>query len=138
MDAKSNFDATAVGILKQLVKDQIVHHIERSELQQPTPAYSLNAIKEEFTDIKNKIRKGNLSDADAAKKILTKMDNLDKMMSDVFADLIEQVEGISKRIDDLNADFFSKIFRDVLKEELRHERENDANEVFAHLNEIKH
>ena len=51
------------------------------------------------------------------------MDNLDKMMSDVFPDMIDKLEGISERLDNLNGDFFSKIFSEVLKKELKSERD---------------
>ena len=68
-----------------------------------------------------------------AKEILTKMNNLEKMMDDVFPDLIEEVQGISKRLDNLNADFFTQIFWDVLREELKSEREIQSIEVIAHL-----
>jgi len=52
------------------------------------------------------------------------MNNLEKMMDDVFPDLINEIEGISKRLDNLNAEFFSKIFKDILQKELKDHREN--------------
>ena len=77
------------------------------------------------------------TDAKLAKEILTKMNNLEKTMDDVFPDLIEQVQGISKRLDDLNADFFTKIFRDVLQQELKLERDHSADKVLKHLDNFK-
>ena len=55
MEQKSDkkFEASAVGTLKQMIKEEIFHLHGGSGLQQPTPAKSLNEIKEEFADIKN-------------------------------------------------------------------------------------
>jgi len=52
------------------------------------------------------------------------MNNLERMMDDVFPDLMNEIEGIGKRLDNLNADFFSKIFGDILKKELREHGKN--------------
>ena len=46
------------------------------------------------------------------------------MMDDVFPDLMNEIDGIAKRLDNLNADFFSKIFGDVLKKELQEHGKN--------------
>lgn len=51
----------------------------------------LNEIAEEFGLIKNQIRQLALTDAKAAKEILTKMNNLEKIMDDVFPDLIQEI-----------------------------------------------
>ena len=73
---------------------------------------------QEFTDVKNQIRQAAFKDAKIGEVILTNIRSLEKLMDEDFNDLIEQVNGISKRLDDLNADFFTKIFRDILKQEL--------------------
>lgn len=46
------------------------------------------------------------------------------MMDDVFPDLMNEIESIGKRLDNLNADFFSKIFVDILKKELKDHGKN--------------
>jgi hypothetical protein len=74
---------------------------------------------QEFTDVKNQIRQAAFKDAKIGEVILTNIRSLEKLMDEDFNDLIGQVNGISKRLDDLNADFFTKIFRDILKQELK-------------------
>ena len=74
---------------------------------------------QEFTDVKNQIRQAAFKDAKIGEVILTNIRSLEKLMDEDFNDLIGQVYGISKRLDDLNADFFTKIFRDILKQELK-------------------
>jgi hypothetical protein len=57
------------------------------------------------------------------------MNNLEKLMDDVFPDLSNEIQGINQRIDNLNADFFSTIFRDVLKKELKDFGKSQSEEV---------
>jgi len=85
-------------------------------------------------DIKQEIRKIAQTDAKVAKELLAKMNNLEKLMDDVFPDLIEQIQGINSRLDNLNADFFSSIFRGVLKKELKDFGKNQSEEVKEHFN----
>ena len=47
------------------------------------------------------------------------MNNLEKLMDEIFPDLMSEIEGIGKKLDNLNADFFNKIFSDVVKKELK-------------------
>ena len=63
------------------------------------------------------------------------MNNLEKMMDDVFPDLMNEIEGISKRLDNLNADFFSKIFKEILQKELKEHGKNQSDEVKAQVDE---
>jgi len=63
-------------------------------------------------------------------------------MEEDFQDMVEQVNGIAKRLDELNGDFFSKIFKDTLREELKSVGENQTGKVIAYIekflkNEIK-
>ena len=89
----------------------------------------LTEITLELGEVKQHIRQIALSEAKLAKELLAKMNNLERMMDDVFPDLMNEIEGIGKRLDNLNADFFSKIFGDVLKKELREHGKNQSMEV---------
>jgi hypothetical protein len=42
-------------------------------------------------------------------------------MEEDFIDLIDHVKGISKRLDDLNADFFTKIFTEIMGQAVKRE-----------------
>ena len=71
---------------------------------------------DDFADVKNHLRLLALAEGKEAKKILTKMEGLEKVIDDVLGDLTEEVKSISKRIDKLNEEFFTKIFKNVFKE----------------------
>ena len=79
----------------------------------------LNEITDGVCEIKQQIRNIALTDAKIAKELLSKMNTLEKLMDDVFPDLIGEIQGIKERLDNLNTDFFSTIFRDVLRQELK-------------------
>ncbi len=54
-------------------------------------------------------------------------------MDEVFPDLMSEIEGIGKKLDNLNADFFKKIFSDILRKELKEHEKNQSEEVKAHV-----
>ena len=89
----------------------------------------LNEITLELGEVKQHIRQIALTEAKIAKELLAKMNNLERMMDDVFPDLMNEIESIGKRLDNLNADFFSKIFGDILKKELKEHGKNQSMEV---------
>ena len=110
------------------VREQILP--KKSESQQ-----KLSDITQGVGEIKQQIRKIAITDAKVAKDLLGRMNNLEKMMDDVFPDLMNEIEGISKRLDNLNAEFFSKIFKDILQKELKEHGNNQSEEVKAQVNE---
>ena len=110
------------------VREQILP--KKSESQQ-----KLSDITQGVGEIKQQIRKIAITDAKVAKDLLGRMNNLEKMMDDVFPDLMNEIEGISKRLDNLNAEFFSQIFKDILQKELKEHGNNQSEEVKAQVNE---
>ncbi len=110
------------------VREQILP--KKSESQQ-----KLAEITQGVGEIKQQIRKIAITDAKVAKDLLGRMNNLEKMMDDVFPDLMNEIEGISKRLDNLNAEFFSQIFKDILQKELKEHGNNQSEEVKAQVNE---
>ena len=113
----STLDAVAVEMLKHKIREQV---IQDGGAAKGDALSKLNGIASEFGQVKQ--------------EILNRMNELEKMMDDVFPDLIEEVQGISKRLDNLNAEFFTNIFRDVLRKELKAQGESQSKEVIAHLN----
>ena len=93
---------------------------------------------QEFTDVKNQIRQAASKGAKIGGEILTKIASLEKFMNEDFYEMVEQVNGISKRLDELNADFFTKIFKDILKQELKSEGDSQTNKVIAYIESLKH
>ncbi len=54
-------------------------------------------------------------------------------MDEVFPDLMSEIDGISKKLDNLNADFFAKIFSDTLKKELKEHGNHQSEEITANV-----
>ncbi len=117
-----------MDLFQSSVREQILP--KKSESQQ-----KLADITQGVGEIKQEIRKIAITDTKVAKDLLGRMNNLEKIMDDVFPDLINEIEGISKRLDNLNAEFFSKIFKDILQKELKDHRENQSEEVKAQVDE---
>ncbi len=46
------------------------------------------------------------------------MTNLESMTDTMYTDLKDELTGISKRLDELNGDFFKGVVREVMREEL--------------------
>ena len=134
-------EAATVEMFKQRLRDQVLYNNGPgggAEVQQPLQFNKFEEIMQEFTDVKNQIRQAAFKDAKIGEVILTNIRSLEKLMDEDFNDLIGQVNGISKRLDDLNADFFTKIFRDILKQELKQEGDSQTNKVIASIQGLKH
>ena len=134
-------EAATVEMFKQRLRDQVLYNNGPgggAEVYQPLQFNKFDEIMQEFTDVKNQIRQAAFKDAKIGEVILTNIRSLEKLMNEDFNDLIEQVNGISKRLDDLNADFFTKIFRDILKQELKQEGDSQTNKVIASIQGLKH
>lgn len=54
-------------------------------------------------------------------------------MDDVFPDLMSEIDGIGKKLDNLNADFFTKIFSETLKKELKEHGNHQSEEIKANV-----
>ena len=61
------------------------------------------------------------------------MTNLETMTENMVYELKDELSGITKRLDELNADFFKGIFRDVLRDELQTSQRIQAEEVKSHF-----
>jgi hypothetical protein len=58
-------------------------------------------------------------------------------MDEDFIDLIDHVKGISKRLDDLNADFFTKIFTEIMDQAVKREGGSQTEKFISHLENLK-
>ena len=93
---------------------------------------AIKNLMTDFADVKNQIRLLALAEGKGAKDILAKMNGLEKIMDDVLADLTEEVKSISERIDLLNEEFFTKIFRNLFKE-IKDDNMKQSQKVIEHI-----
>ena len=93
---------------------------------------AIKNLMTDFADVKNQIRLLALAEGKGAKDILAKMNGLEKIMDDVLADLTEEVKSISERIDLLNEEFFTKIFRNLFKE-IKEDNIKQSQKVIEHI-----
>ena len=81
-------------MMKQQIKDKIMPGngggCSNSDTQK-----KLNEITDGVGEIKQQIRQIALTDAKVAKDLLSKMNNLEKIMDDVFPDLMSEIQGIN-------------------------------------------
>ena len=83
---------------------------------QSGPKAQFDEIIKEFADVKKCLR--DLSDAKQGKELLTKIRNIEKLTEDNFADMLEAIGDVSKKIDGLNEEFFTKIFGEAIQKGL--------------------
>jgi formate dehydrogenase maturation protein FdhE len=93
---------------------------------------AIKNLMTDFADVKNQIRLLALAEGKGAKDILAKMNGLEKIMDDVLTDLTEEVKSISERIDLLNEEFFTKIFRNLFKE-IKDDNMKQSQKVIEHI-----
>ena len=87
MAEENKLDSTTTERIKQQIKKQIMPSNGGNRDQQSR----LNEITDGVSDIKQHIRQIAQIDAKIAKQLLAKMANLEKLMDDVFPDLIEEI-----------------------------------------------
>ncbi len=93
---------------------------------------AIKNLMTDFADVKNQIRLLALAEGKGAKDILAKMNGLEKIMDDVLTDLTEEVKSISERIDLLNEEFFTKIFRNLFKD-IKEDNIKQSQKVIEHI-----
>ncbi len=125
-DFNKSYDSDAVETIKQQIKEKIM---PCSAAGNGDSQKKLNDITERVGEIKQQIRQVAASDAKMAKDLLAKMNSLEKMMDDVFPDLIDEIQGVKSRLEGLNADFFSNIFSGVLRQEFNDFKRSQSLEV---------
>ena len=64
----------------------------------------------EFFEVRNGMRDLSLTNTKEGKDLLNKIRNIEKMTEDYFDEMFKAIDGVSKKIDGLNEDFFTKIF----------------------------
>ena len=106
---KINLQAETLQKFKQQIKDELLSENIGGELY-PLNLKLFGEIMQEFTEVKLQIRQAASKDEKICGNILTKIASLEKTMDGEFQDLVEQVNGIGKRLEELNAEFFTKIF----------------------------
>ena len=125
-DFNKSYDSDSVETIKQQIKEKIM---PSSAAGYGDSQKKLNDITERVGEIKQQIRQVAASDAKMAKDLLAKMNSLEKMMDDVFPDLIDEIQGVKSRLEGLNADFFSNIFSGVLRQEFNDFKRSQSLEV---------
>jgi hypothetical protein len=61
------------------------------------------------------------------------MKQLESMTDNMYNDLKEELNGISRNLEKLNGDFFKGIVREVMREELQISQRRQAEEVKGHF-----
>lgn len=69
----------------------------------------------EFLEVRNGMRDLSLTNTKEGKDLLNKIRNIEKMTEDYFDEMFKTIDGVSKKIDGLNEDFFTKIFGQALQ-----------------------
>ena len=69
----------------------------------------------EFLEVRNSMRDLSLTNTKEGKDLLNKIRNIEKMTEDYFDEMFKAIDGVSKKIDGLNEDFFTKIFGKALQ-----------------------
>ncbi len=87
MEELYNLDAKTIESIKQQIKEQIMPNNGGYRDQKR----KLNEITDCVGNIKQHIRQIAQIDAKVAKELLAKMANLEKLMDDVFPDVIEEI-----------------------------------------------
>ena len=124
MEEDDFLNDSLLEMMRKQIKEKLLPVNSNNEQQK-----KLIEITDGVGSIKQQIRQIAQTDAKVAKELLAKMNNLEKLMDDVFPDLSNEIQGINQRIDNLNADFFSTIFRGVLKQELKDFGKSQSEEV---------
>lgn len=128
-----SFSSAQIEQMKQMFKDKIsVSEDKKKQIE--------NSKREIFVQInkaKDEIRSA-LSQANQHNpQIIATINSIEYQLETTLLDMSSQVTGISKKLDELNGEFFSGVFKDVFTKEID-QREAKYEEYFEHkFDEIK-
>ena len=120
-------------LLKTSIKEEIIP-------DQSGPRIQFEEIMKEFGDVKKQVRELSLTNAKEAKDLLSKIRNIEKLTEDNFADMMDAIGGVSKKLDGLNEEFFTKIFGNTIEKgfgQVSESIERNNSELKEKVEEIK-